>query len=467
MSSPTDLSVRIRTLKDAPSVAGECVIYVMARDQRLRDNHALAATQQQALKLKLPLLVVFCLQSTTRYRAREHYEFMLDGLRQVEADLHKKQIAFALVIGKQSVELAKVLPQYKPAAVYFDMNPLRGPRRLHDTLARKLSVPVYEVDTHNIVPVWQASDKQEVGARTLRPRIMRQLADWLQRDVSVRKHPYSYRQTTPGFAARERDIEKLLQNVPRNHTDISRFKPGEAAARDAVADFVSNRLEGYAEARNDITVQGQSDLNPYLHYGQLASLYVVRAVEEAVSQDGSLRADADALIEEMVVRKELSDNFCFYNDDYDSLKGAPEWGRRTLDDHAGDKRDHIYTREQYEAAETHDDAWNAAQRQLLITGKMHGYMRMYWAKKVLEWSRTPKDAMQTMLYLNDRYHLDGGDPNGYVGILWSIAGLHDRPWVERPVIGQVRYMNANGLKRKFKLETYLQEHLQDRVGLDA
>jgi deoxyribodipyrimidine photo-lyase len=459
----------VRALNDiTPSAdAGSCVVYVMARDQRLRDNHALAAAQRTALDLGLPMLVVFCLQPSTGYRAREQYDFMLAGLRKVETDLQAKRIGFSLLVGMPRDELPKAFAHVKPAAVYFDMNPLRGPRQLHQAIARRAGVAVYEVDTHNVVPVWEASHKQEFGARTLRRRIMSQLADRMQDEVTVRPHPHVYDGPAETFASMEKQVDRLLDELPRNGTDISRFNPGEAAARRAVKQFIAKRLQGYADGRNDIAIDGQSELNPYLHYGQLASLYVIRAVEEAAQQNPGLRVDADALIEEMVVRKELSDNFCFYNAKYDQLAGAPEWGRKALEAHRDDPRPRIYSQEQFERAETHDDAWNAAQRQLLRTGKMHGYMRMYWAKKVLEWSASPEEALQILLYLNDRYHIDGGDPNGYVGILWSIAGLHDRPWFERPVYGQVRYMNANGLKRKFDLERYLAAHLRERVGLDA
>lgn len=163
----------------------------------------------------------------------------------------------------------------------------------------------------------------------------------------------------------------------------------------------------------------------------------------------------NALLEEMIVRKELADNFCFYNPHYDRLEGAKEWAQTTLNDHRNDPREFIYTKQQFEHAQTHDPAWNAAQLQLRSSGKIHGYMRMYWAKKILEWSETPEGAIATAIYLNDHYSIDGGDPNGYNGIMWSIAGVHDRPWTERDVFGKIRYMNYAGLKRKFDIQSYI------------
>jgi deoxyribodipyrimidine photo-lyase len=168
----------------------------------------------------------------------------------------------------------------------------------------------------------------------------------------------------------------------------------------------------------------------------------------------SLQHGVDALIEEMIVRKELADNYCYYNPHYDSLEAAPAWARDSLDKHRGDAREFLYSKEQLEEGSTHDPAWNAAQRQLRKTGKIHGYMRMYWAKKVLEWTESPEQAIVYLIYLNDHYSIDGGDPNGYAGILWSVAGVHDRPWQERSVFGVIRYMNYAGLKRKFDIQAY-------------
>jgi len=451
---------RIRRLNDSPlGKAKSCVLYVMARDQRVHDNFALAAAQQQAIELGVPLAVQFVLQPQTgpanARRAREHYDFMLAGLQEVETELLKRNIPFMLTFWRPSEKIKAVAYHTKPQAVFFDFSPLRGPQKVHQQLARELDCAVFEVDTHNIVPVWQASDHQEFAARTIRPKINRLLADSLDEAPALRRHPHDW----PGIVQPMKNLQQysdeLLANIAPNGTDISRFKPGEKAAHAALQAFIDNHLEGYAESRNDPSQDGQSELNPYMHYGQLSSATVVRAVKEAVGKRPSLQADAEVLIEELVVRKELSDNYCFYNPEYDKLSGAPEWARKTLQKHADDRREFSYTRAQFESAETHDEAWNAAQRQLRRTGKIHGYMRMYWAKKVLEWSASPQAALETLLYLNNFYHIDGGDPNGYVGILWSIAGLHDRPWGERPVYGTVRSMTYGGLKRKFDVQAYV------------
>jgi len=446
---------RSRKLNDKPVGGGQtCVLYIMARDQRVHDNHALAAAQQQALDIGVPLAVVFCLLPRSGRRAREHYRFMLDGLQEVEAKLAAHNIPFMMVLGDARERLAGVLHHLKPQAVYFDFSPLRGPQKLHAAVAEAADCAVFEVDSHNIVPVWQASDHQEIGARTLRPKIRRLLPDYLAIAPAIQKHPYAWPGTVKTLTELDGRIDEIVESQPANGTDITRFVPGEKAAHKALDGFIDSRLEGYADARNNPTLDGQSELNPYLHYGQLSSAAVVRAVLQAVGETPRLQTDADTLIEEITVRKELSDNFCFYNDHYDSLAGAPQWAQRTLQKHADDPRQFSYTLKEFETAQTHDPAWNAAQLQLIHSGKMHGYMRMYWAKKVLEWSQSPQDALDVLLYLNDFYHIDGGDPNGYVGILWSIAGLHDRPWGERPVYGNVRSMVYTGLKRKFDVNAY-------------
>jgi deoxyribodipyrimidine photo-lyase len=442
-----DLLDRRRSLNPAtPPPDAASVLYVMSRDQRTRDNHALLAAQRHALAGGLPLIVAFAVYAGPSRRAREHFAFMLDGLADVAADLARHDIPF--VVRPTSAPLAllrDLVGEFRPAAIYVDFSPLRGPRSLRTRLAAGVDVPVFEVDTHNIVPVWITSDKLEFAARTIRPKIHRHLSRFLIEPPKLRKHPHAWAGAlhSVALASIRRDV---LPSLAPNGTDVA-AAPGQVAAAAALRDFVARRLDGYADDRNDPTVDGLSGLSPYFHFGHLAALRVALTAP-----------DAEVLIEEMVVRKELSDNFCLYQPDYDRLKGAPAWALRTLDAHAADPRPYTYSYRQLEAAHTHDEAWNAAQRQMTRTGKMHGYMRMYWAKKILEWTPSAEVAIDCAIRLNDFYEIDGADPNGYVGVLWSIAGVHDRPWGERPVFGQVRYMNDAGLRRKFKIDAYIAEH---------
>ncbi len=175
----------------------------------------------------------------------------------------------------------------------------------------------------------------------------------------------------------------------------------------------------------------------------------------AVQYAHAPREAKDTYLEELIIRRELSDNYCLYNPHYDTVEGFPAWAKTTLNAHRNDPREFVYSYEEFDHGETHDALWNAAQLQMVRTGKMHSYMRMYWAKKILEWSKTPEDALATAIALNDRYELDGRDPNGYVGVAWSIGGVHDRPWFNRPIFGAVRYMNANGCAKKFDVNRYI------------
>ena len=216
-----------------------------------------------------------------------------------------------------------------------------------------------------------------------------------------------------------------------------------------------SKIELYAD-RNDPTKPGQSNLSPYFHFGQLAPQRAALATPQAGEHSASF-------LEELIIRRELSDNFTYYNDRYDSFDGLAAWAQQTLNDHRNDPRDYVYSLEQWEAARIHDELWNAAQNELITTGKLHGFMRMYWAKKILEWSSSPDEALAIGIYLNDAYALDGRDPNGYVGVAWSVGGVHDRAWFERPVYGKIRYMNANGCARKFDVKSYIRRYAQNTL----
>jgi deoxyribodipyrimidine photo-lyase len=189
-------------------------------------------------------------------------------------------------------------------------------------------------------------------------------------------------------------------------------------------------------------------MSPWLHFGQISPLVIALKVMKTQSPG------KEAYLEELIIRRELAMNYTYYNPFYDSFEGLNDWAKKTLKEHEKDKRPYRYSIDELEQAQTHDPYWNAAQEEMRITGKMHGYMRMYWGKKILEWMKSPEEAFSTALYLNNKYELDGRDPNGFAGIAWCF-GKHDRPWFERPIFGKIRYMNANGLKRKFNAEAYV------------
>lgn len=466
----TKTDKRILTLSDHTN-DGDAVVYVMYRDQRVKDNHALLAAQADALDKKVPLVVLFNLYVKNGFRSREHYDYMLAGLDEVASDLRDKNIPFIFKMGNQDGEAVKntlaLLKEVNAASVYFDFSPLDFVRQLAKDVSKDFDGEAYVVDTHNIIPVWVTSDKQEFAAHTIRRKVNKHLEDYVKEPDTLKKHPHDFSKQPKGLT--KKDLQGFLDKVDKSGVDIA-FDPGEKAGHAHVKDFIKNGLDRYALDRNDATKDALSNISPYLHFGQVSSLRIALMVMDAVDEvpmifrqakmpqagDNASKADGmNALFEEMIVRKELSDNFCFYAKSYTDLKSIPDWAVKTLNKHKKDKRDFTYSQKEWEAAKTHDDAWNASQNQLAKTGKLHGYMRMYWAKKILEWSSSPEHAIDIAIYLNDHYSLDGGDPNGYVGILWSIAGLHDRPWTERSVFGEIRYMNSDGLKRKFKIQDYI------------
>jgi len=418
------------------------VVYWMSRDQRAQDNWALLYAQESAIELKKPLEVVFCLVPSFLGATIRQYGFMIRALQETEETLKRHQIPLVLLEGNPENEIPKYLDRSKSAILVTDFDPLRVKMKWKKRVAAKVKVPVCEVDAHNIVPCWQASLKQEYAARTIRPKIQRQLPDFLEAYPRIKKHPI-------GTKSKDKLIysDKIMRKltVQMGVQEVDWISPGSAAALRRMKKFIAEGLADYEEKRNDPNASGQSDLSPYLHFGHLSAQRVALAVKAAEAS----RSAKEAFLEELIVRRELSDNYCYYNPNYESFAGFPEWSRKTLNKHRRDSREYVYSQRAFEHGETHDELWNAAQIQMVRKGKMHGYLRMYWAKKILEWSGTPEEAVRNAIYLNDRYELDGRDPNGYVGVVWSIGGVHDRPWGEREVFGSVRYMSRKGCDKKF------------------
>lgn len=427
---------------------GGPVVYWMSRDQRAEDNWALTFAQELALKRGSPLGVVFSLAEEFLGAAMRQYGFMLRGLVEVEEDLAKKKIPFALLGGDPGEAVSHFAEEHGVGAIVTDFSPLAPKRSWSDAVVESLAIPVYEVDAHNIVPCWRASPKQEYAARTFRPKIRRLLPEFCDDLPRLKVHPHPWDLGDGADADRIRQKLEVDRSVP----EVDWIVPGPRAARRALRRFLKEKLSIYDRDRNDPVIEGQSDLSPYLHFGMISAQRV--ALEAA-------RADADpkskaAFLEEVVVRRELSDNFCYYNPGYDSFEAFPDWAKKTLNDHRSDPREYLYDAKELEEAATHDDLWNAAQREMVLRGKMHGYMRMYWAKKILEWTPSPEEAQRIAIYLNDRYELDGRDPNSYVGVAWSIGGVHDRAWGEREIFGKVRYMSRRGAGSKFDVGAYVE-----------
>jgi len=438
---------RVQVLKES-TVAKGPIIYWMSRDQRVKDNWALLYAQEVARKNKTTVIVVFCVVDHFLQAPLRHYEFMLQGLDEVAKTLHKYNIPFHIVIGNPTKEIPRFIHQQKAAGVVTDFDPLKIKRQWKDAIVKKIDIPFWEVDAHNVVPCWIASGKQEYGAYTIRGKIHRLLPEFLSSVPELQRQKGKF--TFPVFSK-----EKILKRIDLDRTvdKVDWIVPGEKAAHKMLKFFITTKLSSYNAMRNDPTLEGTSMLSPYLHFGQISAQRIALEVQKSTVA----KSTKDAFLEELIVRKELSDNFCYYNQQYDSPEGFPAWAQKTLREHAKDKREYTYTKNEFEKGKTHDELWNAAQKQMVTTGRMHGYMRMYWCKKILEWTSSVEEAMKIAIYLNDKYQLDGRDPNGYVGIAWSLGGVHDRAWNERPIFGKIRFMSYNGCKSKFNVQKYIEK----------
>lgn len=419
------------------------VVYWMNRDQRIDDNWALLEAQYWANEYHVPLVIVFTLKPTLGESIdKAHHridDWMKQGLNLVQQHSERLNIPFVILQGSPEQILPKFLQEVKAGLLVTDFSPLRMMRKSRDTLAMQLRIPMIEVDAHNVCPAFFITDKLEWGAYTLRPKIHRALSTYLVPFPSLKKQTLAWTYLGKPFTLTR---SKNNSFMPPN---------------DALKEFIANRLVKY-EKRNDPNEQATSRLSAYLHFGQLSAQRIALEVRAS-------GLPSESFLEELIVRKELADNFCLFQPHYDTFEGFPAWAQKTLNAHRNDQREFIYDYPTFAEGKTHDDAWNAAQLQMVKTGYMHGYMRMYWAKKILEWTASPEDALTIANRLNDTYELDGRDPNGYVGTAWAIGGVHDRPWANRPIFGMIRFMNAQGLKRKFDIGQYIRTWLAEGLGL--
>ncbi|MGM0365475.1 MAG: deoxyribodipyrimidine photo-lyase [Actinomycetota bacterium] len=437
---------RSRKLKGGVTGSGP-VAYWMSRDQRANDNWALLFSQALSHRLGKQLVVLFCLADEFLGAGDKQFLFMLEGLKETEKNLADYSIPLTVASGNPANKVKDFLKKYHIGALVTDFSPLRIKRRWTEKIIRTADIPFFEVDAHNIVPCWQASDKQEYAAYTIRPKINRLKPRFLTEFGEIKKQniPSGFKL----FDNRWHDIYRK-RGFKKNLLENLLQKPGEKEAFRVMELFLENKLKSYAADRNDPNREGTSNLSAYLHFGQISAQRIALEALKFEPDDSQ-----GTFLEELIIRKELSDNFCYYNKNYDSFAGFPRWARDTLARHMADRRPYLYSLEQLENAQTHDKLWNAAQNEMLKTGKMHGYMRMYWAKKMLEWISSPQKSMEAAIYLNDRYQMDGRDPNGYTGIAWSIGGVHDRAWNQRKVFGKIRYMSKKGMDKKFDTSRYV------------
>jgi len=444
---------RIQDLNDAPVRPGRYVLYWMQASQRARCNHALEYAIREANRNKQPLLAVFGLTEQYPEAQERHYAFVLEGLRETAKELRDRGVQ--LVVRRGSPEVVATEAAEEASLVVTDRGYTRHQKAWRRCVARRSACRVVQVESEVIVPVEVASDKREYSAATLRSKIHRQLPRYLVplERTKLRRDSLDMRLASVPID----DVDAVLADMKIDRTAgrVRTFVGGASHAARLLREFIERKLPRYASERNDPSLDIQSHQSPYLHFGQVSPLEIALQV---VAAKHVPRAAKDAYLEELIVRRELAVNYVHFCPRYDSYESLPDWARRTLADHAADRRPVIYTASQLERCGTTDPYWNAAMREMLVTGKMHNYMRMYWGKKVLEWSRDPRRAFRLLLHLNNRYFLDGRDPSGWANVGWCF-GLHDRPWGERPIFGTVRYMNAAGLERKFNIDAYVR-HVQ-------
>jgi deoxyribodipyrimidine photo-lyase len=440
-----------------PRRYARCVVYWMQRSIRIVDNPALDVAIEAANILGLPVVVYFQVIPNYLHANLRHYHFLQQGLRDVEADAAECGVGF--VVRRSPASLEAFLEEVQAALLIGDENPCREPERWRATLARRLKVAFWTVDADVVVPSC-VFNRSYFLLHHFRHHLKRELPTYLIAPPRLKVLHARQPWLKPDSFSLQDDITQGFTSLDRSVGPVDTFTGGTHAAMRRLREFVLNDLADYDERRNHPEVRGTSRLSPWLHFGNIGPLTIALAVEGAVS-DGRASAGArDRYLEELIGWRELAVLFVRHQPNYDNWECAEPWAHATLLEHGGDPRPHSYSFERLERAETHDDLWNAAQREMVDTGWMHGYMRMYWAKKLLEWAPNAATAFDWAVVLNDKYQLDGRDPSGYAGIAWAIVGKHDRPWFNRPIFGLVRTMMKGSTEKKFNSKEYVRQ--QDR-----
>lgn len=418
------------------------IVYWTSRALRVRDNPALSLAQHLAISMQRPLKVVFIVYPHFPYANVRNMHFLLSGLKEMQTTLHSLHIPLECVLSDPIEYFKSTVKEIHSLVMdHHVLKPVLKTQDIVINLCKQQHISAHRVSVATVVPVDLASPKLEFAAKTFRPKIMKIYEEWLNEADPIVMHPYNEESLFPILI----DVEKIIEAHPHwKSLPLSTLVAGEKAGYQQLDDFITNDLIRY-EQRNEINSNAQSYLSAYLHFGMISPKVMISKVKD------SKCVGSDLFIEEAMVRRELAENYCYYNKHYDSLQGAWPWAIETLNNHLSDQREYIYDLETFESALTHDALWNFCMNTMKETGYLHSYLRMYWAKMVLYWTSHPQDAIDILIHLNDTYFLDGRDPNGYTGIMWSVAGVHDRPWFNRPVIGLIRAMGKEGTLKKTKV----------------
>ena len=449
-----DARVTVR-LSGAPEPAGKCVVYWMQRAQRGRDNHAVDLAVEVANALALPIVVYFAGIANFPHANLRHYTFLNQGLRDIETDLAERNITFILRNAPHESH-DQLLADVNAAILIGDENPMREPERWRHELAARIRIPFWTVDADVVVPS-NLIEKAQYGAYTIRPRLYRLLPEYLVPYKNPKAdHPWKRPRIFHADSVHE-DMTRGWKDFDRSVGPVEAWTGGHYAATKRLKHFTDNLLKDYERDRNRPEVDGTSAMSPYLHFGHIGPVTIALAVDAAAKSDPSLKAARDAYFNELIAWRELAVNFVKYTKNYDTAECAEDWAKKTIAEHARDERERLYSLKQLEHGETYDELWNAAQIQMVRYGWMHNYLRMYWAKKILEWTPDVTTAVKFAIHLNDKYFLDGRDPNGYAGIAWSMLGKFDRAWFDRPIFGKIRYMSGASTGRKFDSKLYIEQ----------
>lgn len=483
-------TVRVSPVNDAPlRMDGDYVLYWMIAARRPGHNFGLQRAVEHALRLGKPLLVLEALRAGHRWASARFHQFVVDGMRDNAQAFHRPGVRYFPYLEPRPGEGRGLLAALaaRAAVVVTDDFPCFFLPAMVAAAGAAIGVAMEAVDSNGLLPV-RAMDKVHATAYSFRRALQQTLPAHLPHrpmadPMAALTGPAP--DLPPGIAARWPhalawlDDGGSLEAMPiSQQVRAAGLRGGPVAARAALQQFLSQGLDGYGTDRNHPDRDAASGLSPYLHWGHLSSCEIFDAVmaregwlgttpqRATGSREGwwGIGANADAFLDQVITWRELGYNFTSRRDDYDRFESLPPWALATLDAHAADEREWVYDLATLEQSRTHDPLWNAAQRQLVSEGRMHNYLRMLWGKKILQWSATPREALAVMIELNNKYALDGRNPNSYSGIFW-VLGRYDRPWFpERPIFGVVRYMTSESAARKLRLKEYLKRYGNPETG---
>jgi len=428
---------------------GEYVFYWVINGLRINYNFALKFAIEKANQFKKPLLVFFGLRDGYYWSTLRHYQFLKEGLIELLESLKKLNIAF---IVKKIDSDDDILSYAKKAVIFIsDEVYLNGTKKRQEDLADKINAPFYLVENNSYYPVNTLLNKKANFSRQIRDKVFN-LLNLVKKDFYLKKIKVNCLNFFPNFE--KGDIEKEFAKLNLDKKIyFKKFIGGEKEAEKFLREFIEKKLPFYNKFHSYPEKDCTSNLSSFLHFGNISP---VKVVDEVLKKYSLKDENVYSFFNELLVWRELAFNFVYFNKNYFNFNSIPFWAKKTLDDHKNDKRDYLYSFDDLEQGKTHDNYWNACQKEMVYLGKMAGYMRMYWVKKVIEWTNDWKKAYSWLVKMNNKYELDGRDPNGYLGISWSF-GNFDRPWKERKIFGKVRYMSSTGLERKFDIKKYVEK----------